>query len=191
MLCPYNKFKTAWITVNRETGRYRPSHHVQPNAEDFSKYCISAFDEIRQSLSLPSSSAVDLLQFSTSAPSQLFNWRPVTDSEGVINAIAYPLDICINACLLEGNFTSKFKMSKVVPVFKKGNYGELNSYRAISLVSSFSKKEQFGCICGMSMIDAVEGLVSNILFKCELGSPTDATYVMFLERSTALTEVFC
>ncbi|KAG8273375.1 hypothetical protein J6590_021330 [Homalodisca vitripennis] len=72
-----NKCKAAWTIVNRETGRDRPSHHVQPDAEEFSKYCISAVDEIRQSLSLPSSSAVDLLQRSTpAAPSRLFNWRP-------------------------------------------------------------------------------------------------------------------
>ncbi|KAG8263642.1 hypothetical protein J6590_027576 [Homalodisca vitripennis] len=60
-----NKCKAAWTIVNRETGRDRPTHHVQPDAEDFSKYCISAVDEIRQSLSLPSSSPVDLLQRST------------------------------------------------------------------------------------------------------------------------------
>ncbi|KAG8314281.1 hypothetical protein J6590_096363 [Homalodisca vitripennis] len=116
-----NKCKAVWTIVDRETGRDRPSHHLQPDAEDFSKYCISAMDEIRQSLSLPSSSAVDLLQRSTpAAPSQLFNWRPVTGDE------------------------------------------------------SFSKSH-FGFRCGMSTIDAVEGLVSHILSKFELGLPTGAT----------------
>ncbi|KAG8295546.1 hypothetical protein J6590_077527 [Homalodisca vitripennis] len=52
-----NKCKATWTIVNCETGRDRPSHHVQPNAEDFNKYCISAVDEIRQNLSLLSSSA--------------------------------------------------------------------------------------------------------------------------------------
>ncbi|KAG8319189.1 hypothetical protein J6590_096973 [Homalodisca vitripennis] len=83
LLCrsPDNKCKAAWTIVNRETSRDRPSYHVQPDAEDFSKYCISAVDEIQQSLSLLSS-AVDLLQRSTpAAPSQLFNWRPVTGGE--------------------------------------------------------------------------------------------------------------
>ncbi|KAG8309267.1 hypothetical protein J6590_090180 [Homalodisca vitripennis] len=47
-----NKCKAAWTIVNRETGRDTPSHHLQPDAEDFSKYCISAVDEIRQSPSL-------------------------------------------------------------------------------------------------------------------------------------------
>ncbi|KAG8304796.1 hypothetical protein J6590_085991 [Homalodisca vitripennis] len=57
-----HKCKAAWTIVNRETGRDRPSHHVQPDAEDFSKYCIGDVDEIRQSLSLASSSVGDLLQ---------------------------------------------------------------------------------------------------------------------------------
>ncbi|KAG8295550.1 hypothetical protein J6590_077530 [Homalodisca vitripennis] len=52
-----NKCKATWTIVNCETGRDRPSHHVQPNAKDFNKYCISAVDEIRQNLSLLSSSA--------------------------------------------------------------------------------------------------------------------------------------
>ncbi|KAG8259810.1 hypothetical protein J6590_004937 [Homalodisca vitripennis] len=49
-----NKCKAASTIVNSETGRDRPSDHVQPGAEDFSKYGISVVNEIRQSLSLPS-----------------------------------------------------------------------------------------------------------------------------------------
>ncbi|KAG8328727.1 hypothetical protein J6590_102984 [Homalodisca vitripennis] len=131
-----NKCKAAWTIVNRETGRDRPSHHVQPHAEDFSKYCISAVDEIRQSLSLPSSSAVDLLQRSApAAPSQLFK---------------------------------------------------------IGVQSLVVNKSQFGFRCGMSTIDAVEGLVYHILSKFELGLPTGATLLSRIGvRSVFLSMKVC
>jgi Reverse transcriptase (RNA-dependent DNA polymerase) len=53
--------------------------------------------------------------------------------------IAEPLIHIFNLSLLQGVVPDKFKIAKVIPVFKSGNPQDMNNYRPISLLCSFSK----------------------------------------------------
>ena len=53
--------------------------------------------------------------------------------------LSKPLSFLINLSFIKGKFPSLCKISKVIPVFKKGNRMECTNYRPISLLSTFSK----------------------------------------------------
>ena len=57
----------------------------------------------------------------------------------IIHCITEPLCHIFNSSFSSGIFPNAMKVSKVIPVFKKGNSCELSNYRPISLLSSFSK----------------------------------------------------
>lgn len=53
--------------------------------------------------------------------------------------LAEPLTHIINECFREGTFPSFLKLSKVIPLYKKGDHKEISNYRPISILSVFSK----------------------------------------------------
>jgi hypothetical protein len=57
----------------------------------------------------------------------------------VCNEIAVPLSHIFNLSLATGDFPSKLKQCRVIPIFKAGNQLECDNYRPISLLSSISK----------------------------------------------------
>ena len=57
----------------------------------------------------------------------------------IICCIIDPLTHIFNSSFSSGVFPDGMKISKVIPVFKKGNVEELSNYRPISLLSTFSK----------------------------------------------------
>jgi hypothetical protein len=55
------------------------------------------------------------------------------------SALAYPISFLINKSLKSGCFPSQWKLSNVVPVYKKGDKQIKNNYRPVSLLSNTSK----------------------------------------------------
>jgi hypothetical protein len=55
------------------------------------------------------------------------------------NAISSPLLHIFNKSLEQGIVPEKFKVAKVVPVYKSGDPFDMNNYRPISLLCTFSK----------------------------------------------------
>ena len=53
--------------------------------------------------------------------------------------LASPLQVIFNTSFLTGIVPDKFKLAKVMPVFKKGSQANLSNYRPISLLSVFNK----------------------------------------------------
>ena len=57
----------------------------------------------------------------------------------IADIVSTPLSIIINQFLCSGLFSSKLKIAKVIPLFKKGDIQLFGNYRPISLLSSVSK----------------------------------------------------
>jgi len=57
----------------------------------------------------------------------------------IISKIERPLLHIYSRSILSGKVPKKFKIAKVVPIFKSGDCLELNNYRPISLLSNFAK----------------------------------------------------
>ena len=53
--------------------------------------------------------------------------------------ILNPLTFCLNKCIKESIFPSILKMSKILPLFKKGDKNLAKNYRPISMLSVFSQ----------------------------------------------------
>ena len=56
-----------------------------------------------------------------------------------MNEIIKPLTELVNLSFNLGTFPSKLKLSKIVPIFKKGDHTDKNNYRPISILPTFSK----------------------------------------------------
>jgi hypothetical protein len=57
----------------------------------------------------------------------------------VSNLLLYPLKHIINRSFITGCVPTKLKIAKVIPIFKAGDASDINNYRPISLLSTFSK----------------------------------------------------
>lgn len=114
----------------------------------------------------------------------------------LIEAIVFPITWCLNLCLCEGVFPAKLKASRVVPLHKKGDKCTPKNFRPVSVVpilgkifekivkiqvcSYFNKfnlltEAQFGYRMGRSTVDAVEGLVVDIVKAFEDGCLAQVT----------------
>lgn len=103
-------------------------------------------------------------------------------------ALSKPLVHIINLAFSSGKFPSSLKLTKVVPVYKKGNLQDPSNYRPIALLSPFSKifekiivnrivqfikKEkllsdhQYGFRQGRSTINALVNATDEIYQNCE------------------------
>jgi hypothetical protein len=96
---------------------------------------------------------VPLLSFNPFGPSQIidllksFDKKSTPDLDGismkllkfVSNEIAVPLSHIFNLSMSQGIFPDKFKVARVVPVYKMGDSTSCDNYHPIALVESFSK----------------------------------------------------
>jgi len=102
----------------------------------------------------------------------------------IISGILHPFTFCINLCLVNGFFPEELKISRVCPVYKKGDRDRPESYRPISVIPTLSKVielivfdqvsnfletnnllslSQYGFRRGKSTLDAIDDLVQAIL----------------------------
>lgn len=112
--------------------------------------------------------------------------------------LCHPLSDLINKSLTQGIFPSKLKMSKVYPHHKKSNTSDLQNFRPISLVSTFSKitekivlirllnhlltnnlltDKQHGFLAGRSTITALADLVEHIIDNIEEKNTVTSTFL--------------
>jgi hypothetical protein len=215
-----NKCKAAW-SVMKSASNNKISNNVKIDPDDFNNYFITSIDDIVDQLPTSNVTATELLRNSPS-PEFRFRFGNVTSTEvlqivkkfkssstpdafgltadiikDVIPFIVYPLTKCINCCLLEGIFPPILKLSRVVPIYKKGDRGNPSSFRPISVVPIFSKiiesvvkiqlhdylnsknllsDSQFGFRTNKSTTDAVGNLVRDVYEVFEEGGSAQATF---------------
>uniref|UniRef100_A0A6Q2ZN45 Reverse transcriptase domain-containing protein n=1 Tax=Esox lucius TaxID=8010 RepID=A0A6Q2ZN45_ESOLU len=59
--------------------------------------------------------------------------------KAVANIIVEPLAYCINLFLSTGNVPKMTKIAKIIPIYKSGDQNDMNNYRPISILPTFSK----------------------------------------------------
>lgn len=59
--------------------------------------------------------------------------------KSIAEEIVEPLTVCLNKCIREGIFPTPLKLSRVVPIFKKGDMENPSSYRPISCIPVLAK----------------------------------------------------
>ena len=64
---------------------------------------------------------------------------PATIVKRTIHLYVKILTLIINQAFYNGVFPKELKMAKVIPVYKSGSTMELNNYRPISVLNTFSK----------------------------------------------------
>ncbi|KAK9891630.1 hypothetical protein WA026_015593 [Henosepilachna vigintioctopunctata] len=157
-----NVSKTAWNLINKKRRFEKLTDELKISPNEFNDH----FASIPHALvgSLPRCSGADGL-FSRHVPSSLsFEFGKVSqvrvrevvsslrnskskDFYGLcvpllkrnVNSIIYPLTTLINQCLESGVFPDCLKVSKTIPLYKKGDPGNVGNYRPISLLPVFSK----------------------------------------------------
>jgi hypothetical protein len=130
-----NQFNTFFTTAGQQiSDNVRP---VNKPAEDYVNY-----DRIVPDLRLQNTTPEHVKKI-------IRNLKPKlsSDAQGIStkmvkivgNEIAIPLSHIFNLSLTSGDFPTKLKLCRVIPIFKAGNALECDNYRPISLLSSISK----------------------------------------------------
>jgi hypothetical protein len=158
-----NKCKAAWNIVTQEHTPFR-TRHVEIDPEQLKSYFLHPKEVLKRQIPTPNciTQASSLAGAAMDVPT--FNWTTITPQQVIkvvsqpsnsktmdyywfsnfilkqINhIIADPLAFIFTECLREGYFSNYVKISKVVPIFKKGDKNLPQNYRPISIIPVVSK----------------------------------------------------
>ena len=158
-----NKTKTAWAIVNEINGKPKSGdinikgdgktianrfndHLMNSVSESLSKLVNIPFSSviIRNPLcvSLKLVNASEIIEISKKLKNKLssgYDELSTSLLKNIINVVVEPLVHIINNSLKFGIFPDQLKLAIVVPVYKKGDNTNIENYRPISLLPSFSK----------------------------------------------------
>lgn len=180
-----NISKASWKIINT----YRPSKYVhqspgQNTCEDFNKY----FSEIALNLqkNFPHPNVINNIQHQFN----VFNFSPVSYNnvrdviinlknsstldiyllnakilKSIVHIIVYPLTNLLNLSINQNIYPSALKISKTIPIFKKGDKNKVSNYRPISITPLISKV--FEKCLFTQLNNHVES--NNILSPCQYG----------------------
>jgi len=159
-----NPCKAAWDLVS-EIDKVRPIMKCTASPDVFNRFILGEVDRIVESIP-PDITTLDCLDFpdAVTPNNTLTKWSHVSPSlvhkviksfknshspdvygmnvivlKYVVDEIAYPLALVINACFEQGVFPQTLKIARTVPIYKKGDPQLVSSYRPISLVPVLAK----------------------------------------------------
>lgn len=218
-----NIAKAAWDIINTNRKHVSSTGRTDIHANDFNNFFTDIADNILADLPDPATAFDEYLgRANTTGQEISFSFREVTFIE-VRNAInnlknkhskdiyglniiliksltdllVVPLTKLFNQSIKEGVYPSCFKIVKLIPVFKKGDQGDLNNYRPIALIPVISKifelllknqleeyfesnhllvAEQFGFRKNKSTVLAINKLCETIIEGFEAGEFVGATF---------------
>lgn len=150
-----------WDIIKDSSQKTNAPQNCALNANDFNNFFINIADEVIKSVPDVNKDPLDYININNKS---LFKFREVTFNEvrasisklkntkskdhygisvkivkTLVNLICIPFTKLINLCIKANLFPNSLKVTKVVPIFKKGSYEDPSNYRPISLVPIFSK----------------------------------------------------
>lgn len=159
-----NKIKSIWNVINTERHhKHKTNIDLTIPPDDFNIFFVSIADKLAKTLSAPQSAPSDYLD-RMPRPSSSFFLSPITEHDvksailrlknsscpdhyelnspmlkAALDILVGPLTILFNKCSAEGNWPVDLKISRVLPIHKKGNYNCMDNYRPISIIPIISK----------------------------------------------------
>ncbi|XP_054283326.1 uncharacterized protein LOC129000387 [Macrosteles quadrilineatus] len=159
-----NQCKAAWSVINDSRKKNEVVNKLS-SPDDYNQFFVNSVKDITEELSRKAAgnrSGEIRVQVQPLTP--LEEWNPTTQEEvikivksfsnsrspdiygispwilkSVINEISLPLSEVINRCLRVGLFPDCLKISRTIPVFKKGDANLTSSYRPISIIPTVEK----------------------------------------------------
>lgn len=207
-----NPCKAAWALINHCKVKKNPCESNFATADDFNLYFI---ESVKNILSNIHDQPIGNPRFLDNLPNVItdFQWHLVSTDfvthianeikasgskdiydmtsifiKNVFHVIAPLFTHLVNSCILQGVFPDVLKISRIVPIFKKGSNNDVSSFRPIALVPVLAKlfeiimfkqlydyfemrhllvPAQYGFRKGRSTVAAVESLVDQILQSFE------------------------
>lgn len=159
-----NKSKTIWTIVNSER-KVNCNETVSSNltSEDLNLFFVTIADKISQTIEHNLVHPLQLLKNVPVQPSSFF-MSPIIESDikqAILNlknstcldffgmnscmikvaleSLIKPLHILYNKCILEGYWPDPLKITKIIPIFKKGDINSADNYRPIAIVPIIGK----------------------------------------------------
>ena len=174
-----NEFKNYFSNIGKKV-----AGDIKPTTANFSDYLPPPCERSIFFTAVFESDIIDILESFAGKKSMDVNGFSVAFLKKISGAIASPLTIIANKSFESGTFPDAMKTSKTVPIFKKGGtLHDLQSYRPVSIVDSFSKifeklvemrlmsflmqtnffyNEQFGFLSGRSTSHALVDVVDFV-----------------------------
>lgn len=205
-----NQCQAAWQLVNSSrnhtSGAGGSTLKCTASPDEFNDYLLDTVDSIVNSMppSLGISRAAEGVPL---APSRMRSWKQVSPLELVkivkayknsnssdvngmsisllkciIEEIAHPLAVAINRCLFSGQFPDCLKVSRTIPVFKKGDPNWVGSYRPISIIPVLGKVME--SVMNSQLVSYLESnmLLSNLQHGFRKGHSTVTAVADLLEK---------
>ena len=109
----------------------------------------------------------------------------------MIAHIADPLVYIINLSISSGIVPDNMKIAKVVPIFKKGNKDDVNNYRPISLLTTFSKIIERIIYIRTIKFCQLHNIFTEFQFGFRENHSTSHALLSFVEKNTKSLDQFC
>lgn len=199
-----NKCRAAWKIISQE---HSPTHtqDIDLDPECLNSYFIDSPREIWNNI--PNTNTAPE-HFLGCKPETVFHWRKVTGSElkvlvsnfsnsksfdhywisnylikKTIDFISEPLAFVLSQCLQKGFFSDLLKISKITPVFKKGDKRLPQNYRPISLIPIFSKILESVMHNQLNSYFSHNNLFTNCQFGFRKGLSTTTALLNLVDKS--------
>jgi len=216
-----NPCKAAWDHIKNRKATVTNFDKDFANADQFNTFFVESVSDLLANCKdgLPTNSFSDTDSLSAIPPTpSSFGWQPVSPEyvttivnnfkpskskdiydmsvellKKCINVLSPTIAFAINYALKKGIFPDSMKISRTVPVYKKGSKTAVSSYRPISIIPIFAKifetvmleqlycyfeehhllvPTQFGFRRGMSTVQAVDFLTQEIMKAFEAKQST-------------------
>lgn len=202
-----NKSREIWKIFNKERQtKYSTSKCSSLHPDQFNNFFATVSDAVINSIRDPNIDPLSYLNGLNKPPFSFF-MSPITESDVLeailslpnkpgldyhglnaiiikssLDSLVEPLTVIFNKCLDEGNWPLSLKISKIIPVFKKGNECDLGNYRPIAIVPVISKI--FEKILKGKLISYLEtkSLLSTAQFGFQKHKSTTTALISVLEE---------